>query len=84
MAKRRRTKKPKAEESTIYRCICGECGDPHAHLPAYLLIAFGLMTLPINFGLIGGLEFAKAWPLLLVMIGFVLLVKVQLCRLKGK
>ncbi len=81
MAKRKKTK---TKKSSALKCACGECVDPHARLPAYLLIAFGLMTLPINFGMIDGLEFAKAWPLLLVMIGCVLLAKVQLCKVKAK
>jgi hypothetical protein len=35
----------------------------------------GLMTLPLNFGLMPGLEWAKAWPLILVLFGIVFIVK---------
>jgi hypothetical protein len=45
------------------------------HLPGYLLIAWGLMTLPLNFGLVPGLEWAKAWPLILVLFGIIFIVK---------
>ncbi len=86
MAKGKKTRtKPKVASPSAIRCACGSvCSDPHARLPAYLLIAFGLLALPINFGLIGQLEFAKAWPLLLVLFGFVLLARVQICKLKGE
>jgi len=80
--KRTRTKSKTAGSST---CSCGGvCSDPHAKLPGYLLIAFGLLALPINFGLIDGLEFARAWPLLLVLFGFVLLARVYICKLKTR
>ena len=50
------------------------------HLPGYLLIALGLLALPINFGLLPGLEWAKAWPLLVVLFGIVFLVKTELAK----
>ncbi len=84
MAKKRKTKTRKAAPAKHGHAFYKEAHDPHAHLPGYLLIAFGLMALPINFGLIDELEFAKAWPLLLVIFGFVLLAKVQLCKLKSR
>jgi len=75
---------PKAR-TTSKKCICGsECHDAHANLPGYLLIALGMLAIPLNLGMIGGFEFAKAWPLLLVLFGFVLLAKVQLCRHKSR
>jgi len=46
-----------------------------AHLPGYLLIAFGLMGLGINFDLLSGMEWMKAYPLLAVLFGFAALVK---------
>ena len=62
-------------------CMCGDdCHDDHAHLPGYLLIAFGILALPINFGLVAGLEWAKAWPLLLVLGGATIVAKVTLCK----
>ncbi len=57
--------------------------EPNPYLPGYLLIALGLLALPINFGLIEMLEFARAWPLLMVIFGFVLIAKVKICKLKG-
>lgn len=78
-------KKKSGKSKKSGKCSCECCAarnDQHAHLPGYLLIAFGLLALPINFGMIEPLEFAKAWPLLLVIFGFVLLAKVQICRIK--
>jgi hypothetical protein len=49
--------------------------DDNAHLPGYLLIAWGLLALPLNFGLLPGFEWAKAWPLILVLFGIVFIVK---------
>lgn len=85
MAKRKtKTRKKPAKKASGSGCpICGgDCINPHARLPGYLLIAFGLLALPVNFGLLGSLEFAKAWPLLLVLFGFVALAKIQICRMK--
>lgn len=85
MAKRKaKTRaKPKTRSSPSTCSVCGgDCNDKHANLPGYLLIAFGLLALPINFGLLGNLEFAKAWPLILVLFGCVALVKIRLCRIK--
>ena len=90
MPKRKTTKKAskktkKKTNKEYLRCYCGaDCHDEHAHLPGYLLIALGLLALPINLGFIPGLEWAKAWPLLLVLFGFVLLAKVSICRMKSK
>lgn len=75
--KKRSTKaKPKNHGRDFYK----EALDPYAHLPGYLLIAFGLLALPLNFGLLGGMEWVKAWPLLLVLFGFSILAKVAICR----
>jgi hypothetical protein len=54
--------------------------EENPHLPGYLLIAFGLLALPINFGLLPGLEWLKAWPLLLVLFGFAHLTKTFLSK----
>ncbi len=80
MARRKTKKKESTKRTELNHDFYKEALDPHAHLPGYLLIAFGLLTLPVNFGLVGGLEWAKAWPLLLVVFGFVLIAKVSLCR----
>jgi len=62
-------------------CVCGgDCHDRHSRLPGLLLMALGLVALPINFGLVPGFEWALAWPLLLVVIGAVLVVRVHICR----
>ena len=81
MVKRKKTKAKKATHGhDFYR----EAHDRHAHLPGYLLIAFGLLAIPLNFGMVDGFEFAKAWPLLLVLFGVAILAKVQICRKKSK
>jgi len=54
--------------------------DTHPRLPGYLLIVFGLVCLFINFDLVAGLEWLKAYPLLMVLAGFVSLVKVTIAR----
>ena len=54
--------------------------DPYPRLPGYLLIVFGLICLFINFDLLPGLEWAKAYPLLVVLAGFVSLVKVSISK----
>jgi hypothetical protein len=62
-------------------CVCGsDCHDTHSHLPGLLLSALGLLALPINFGLIPGMEWALAWPLLLVLVGAVMVAKVAICK----
>ncbi|MCI0504043.1 hypothetical protein L0Y65_05020 [Candidatus Micrarchaeota archaeon] len=63
-------------------CRCGSnCHEDDAHLPGLLLAALGLLALPINFGLIPGMEWALAWPLLIVFVGVVLALRVNICRL---
>jgi len=83
MVKRKAAKK--SAKATSYSNACSTCGgnchDKHAHLPGYLLIAFGLLLFPINFDLIPGVEWAKAWPLVLVLFGFVYISKVTICRI---
>jgi hypothetical protein len=49
-----------------------------AHLPGYLLIAFGLLGLGVNFDLFSGLTWAKAYPLLALLFGIVALVKLAI------
>ena len=72
-------------KTTQKECICGgDCHDPHANLPGYILISLGVIAIPLNLGMVGGFELARAWPLLFVLFGFVLLAKVQFCRKKSK
>lgn len=52
--------------------------DEHAHLPGALLLGLGLVALPINFDLIPGLEVAKAYPILISLVGIVMLVASRL------
>lgn len=54
--------------------------DPNPHLPGYLLIAFGLMGVSLNFDLLLGLEWAKAYPLLLVLFGIAVITKAYISR----
>ena len=46
------------------------------HVPGFLMIAFGVLGLALNFDLIEGLQWAKAYPLLAVLFGFAVLAKV--------
>ena len=48
------------------------------HLSGFLMIAFGLLGLALNFDLIAELQWAKAYPLLAVLFGFAVLAKVIL------
>ncbi len=74
--KRKKTTSVKAKG-----CRCGSnCDEEHSHLPGLLLAALGLLALPINFGLIPGMEWALAWPLLIVFLGIVLALRVSICR----
>jgi hypothetical protein len=74
-------KKSVKKESVNKNCICGsDCHDQDSHLPGLLLVALGLLALPINFGMIPGMQSALAWPLLIVLVGAVLVVKVGICR----
>jgi hypothetical protein len=74
-------KKKKASSAKRMSCVCGsDCHDEHSHLPGLLLAALGLLALPINFGLIPGMEWALAWPLLIVFLGIVLALRVSICR----
>mgnify|MGYP001187607845 CR=1 FL=1 len=74
-------KKSTKIESVRKTCVCGsDCHDEHSHLPGLLLVAFGMLALPINFGLIPGMEWALAWPLLIVLIGAAMVMKVGICR----
>ena len=82
MVKRKAAKKTAKAANYSNACTCGgNCHEKYAHLPGYLLIAFGLLLFPINFGLIPGVEWAKAWPLVLVLFGFVYISKVTICRI---
>lgn len=72
-----RKKAPKEARS----CACGDnCNEEHSHLPGLLLAGLGIVALPLNFGMVAGVEWARAWPVLLVLAGFVLVAKVAICR----
>lgn len=76
-----RKKKSKPVAAMKKGCMCGsDCHEEHSHLPGFLLAALGLLALPINFGMIPGLEWALAWPLLIVFVGLVLALRVNICR----
>ncbi|MFH1393330.1 MAG: DUF5668 domain-containing protein [Candidatus Micrarchaeota archaeon] len=78
---RPRLSKPAARPARSTKCFCGSsCHDEHARLPGYLLIALGIMAVPLNFGMLPSMDWAKAWPLLLVLFGFVMVVRATLCR----
>lgn len=82
--KRSKIKKVDNVASSISKsdgCMCGhDCTSTNAPLGGLLIAAFGLLALQINFGLMPNLEWAKAWPLLLVLIGAVIMVKSGICQ----
>ncbi|HID72996.1 TPA: hypothetical protein EYP38_03560 [Candidatus Micrarchaeota archaeon] len=79
--RRRPAAKPSRPARSSSKCFCGsECNMQHARLPGYLLIALGIMAVPLNFGFLPMMDWAKAWPLLLVLFGFVLVIRTTLCR----
>lgn len=83
MASRKPSRKKKADlpAGSSKGCMCGgDCHDPHSALPGYYLIALGLMAVPLNLGMLPGMEWAKAWPLLFSLFGFVLVVKSLVCK----
>ncbi|MBD3210502.1 hypothetical protein GF318_03925 [Candidatus Micrarchaeota archaeon] len=73
--KKRKKSAPKKSTKTARQ---KEVENPH--LPGYLLIAFGMLTLPLNFGLLPGLEWMKAWPLLLVLFGVAHITKEMIAK----
>ncbi len=76
-----RKKKPSPAKAPQKGCVCGSnCHEEHSHLPGLLLAAFGLLALPLNFGMIPGLEWALAWPVFLVVLGVVMALRVSICR----
>ncbi|MFH1685822.1 MAG: hypothetical protein ABH983_05975 [Candidatus Micrarchaeota archaeon] len=76
--KKKRTKKKVVTKKNVVTVKEEEIRD--AHLPGYLLIAFGLLGLGINFDLFAGLTWVKAYPLLAVLFGVVALVKLAISR----
>lgn len=79
MPPRKKSSKKISVDNAI--CVCGgNCHDEHSHLPGLLLTAAGLVALPLNFGMVAGLEWAQAWPLALVVLGIILSVKVLICK----
>lgn len=76
MTSRKKKITKKADEASLHLY---KHHDEH-HLPGWLLVAFGLLALPVQFDLIEGLSWAKAWPLLLVLMGIVLVIKTGLTK----
>jgi hypothetical protein len=61
-------------------CVCGSCEYPNPHLPGYLIMALGMMFLPISFGFMPEFDWiAKGWPILVVLFGMVLVAKASVC-----
>ena len=50
------------------------------HLPGTLMIAFGLIGLGVNYDLLAGLDWLKAYPLLAVLFGIVAIAEVLISR----
>ena len=51
-----------------------------AHLPGYLMIAFGILGLGINFEVFADMSWAKAYPWLAILFGIVALVKLAISK----
>jgi hypothetical protein len=78
-----RRKRKKVVKKISKSCVCGECEQPHPQLRGYLLMALGLMFLPISFGFFPEFDWvANGWPVLLVMFGIVLVAKATICEKK--
>ncbi len=76
-------KRKPTQKKSRSACACGDnCHDSHSHLPGLLLAAFGVLGLEANFGVIG-VESLRAWPLVLVLLGAVLVAKVSICRTRS-
>ncbi|NYZ73905.1 hypothetical protein H0O00_02070 [Candidatus Micrarchaeota archaeon] len=76
-------KRKSTEKKSRSGCACGDnCHESNSHLPGILLAAFGVLGLEANFGLIG-MDALRAWPLMLVLIGLVLVAKVTICRTRS-
>lgn len=78
MAAKRRKKKAVRKRPKAKADNCANCAQPPDRLPGYLLIALGAMWLPANYGLVPGFEWAKAGPLVLVLMGVVLVAQATL------
>jgi len=77
--------KRKSAKKSKRRCVCGsDCHDKDAYLPGLLLLAFGAIAIPANLGIIPGMQWIQAWPLAVVLLGAVLIVRVGVCRSKSK
>jgi hypothetical protein len=62
-------------------CVCGDnCHEQDSHLPGLLLMALSLVALPINLGLVPGMEWAVGWPVLGLLLGVALVAKVMICK----
>ncbi len=57
---------------------CHECSKAPERLPGYILVALGALWLPANYGMIPGMEWTKAAPLLFVLVGVVLVARATL------
>ena len=75
-----RKKSRKKQRKVVRKPASASKEKDDLHVPGALLIAFGLMLLPVNYDLLPGLEVLKAWPLLFVLFGFVLFVKSTLAK----
>lgn len=77
-------KKAKVVAAPSDTCVCGaNCSSTDAYLPGYLFLVLGVVTVPINLGLIPGLEAGLAWPLVFFVVSAIAFAKVALCRGKN-
>jgi hypothetical protein len=84
MPPRKKAKSKDSAAASRKGCVCGHsCHEDDAHLPGLLLLGLGLVALPINLGLVSGMEWALAWPLLIVFVGIVLALRVNICRMSS-
>ena len=73
---------PRKKKRSARKTAVKKSNKENPFLPGYLMIAFGFLALPLNFGLVPGFEWLKAWPLLLVLFGVAVVTRELLA--KGK
>ncbi len=78
-----RKKRSKAVKNAAKSCYCGSCNHPHAHVPGYIIASLGIVSLPFTMGVVPGFSWvgtvASGWPILLILLGVVLIVKAVIC-----
>jgi hypothetical protein len=73
-------KKKSKKQPAPRDCPCkGSCRSDDAYLPAYALLALGVLGVPVSLGVVPGVS-SVALPLLLVIGAAVAFARVKACR----